>query len=55
MYIKVIIDGKLSCIRREDGACIPICDDNKDYQSYIQWLNEDNIPVEEVLLLEKNS
>ena len=32
-------------IRLEDGALIPICEDNTDYQQYLVWLSEGNEPV----------
>jgi len=33
-----------SIIRLSDGACIPICDDNTDYQAYLKWISEGNTP-----------
>jgi hypothetical protein len=36
--------NQLSGIKRNDGLCIPICDDNTDYQAYLKWLAEGNTP-----------
>lgn len=30
---------------REDGAFIPFCEDNTDYQKYLEWLAEGNEPL----------
>ena len=40
-YTKV--DEKM-VIRLSDNAYIPISDDNTDYQEYLKWLAEGNIP-----------
>jgi hypothetical protein len=32
-------------IRIEDGACIPLNEDNTDYKQYLQWLGEGNTPL----------
>jgi len=38
--------GKVSGIRRiADGASIPLCEDNTDYQAYLVWLSEGNTPT----------
>jgi hypothetical protein len=41
------IDGTLATtiLRIEDGACIPFDPANTDYQKYLQWLSEGNIPT----------
>lgn len=38
--------GKVSCIKRFDGAIIPLDPDNTDYQDYLAWLAEGNTPQE---------
>ncbi|MBV5342764.1 hypothetical protein JZU68_03815 [bacterium] len=42
-----------SVIRKEDGACIPFANGNRDYEEYKAWLTKGNTPdpaqsVEEV-------
>ena len=32
-------------IRTTDGACIPFCEDNTDYQQYLKFLEEGNQPL----------
>lgn len=32
--------GTIQCIQREDGASIPVCDDNTDYHQYLTDVEE---------------
>ena len=35
-----------SCVKRiADNAFIPFCEDNSDYQKYLEWLAEGNEPL----------
>jgi hypothetical protein len=40
MTYKLIEHGVL----RSDGACIPECEDNRDWRGYLEWLAEGNTP-----------
>lgn len=44
MY-KLTRDNK-SVIRKLDGACIPVCEGNVDYQGFKQWKLEGGVPEE---------
>ena len=38
--------GQPTCILTEDGlTAIPINPDNTDYQAYLKWLAEGNVPL----------
>jgi len=46
-YKKCSTDAKFgnvetSIIRKEDGACIPIDEQNRDYQEYLAWVAKGN-------------
>ncbi len=36
---------EISCVQRlSDNAFIPFSEDNTDYQAYLKWLEEGNVP-----------
>ncbi|MEV8518682.1 hypothetical protein ABZR86_02680 [Dyella marensis] len=35
-----------SIIRNSDGACIPICPGNRDYDEYLEWVAAGGVPDE---------
>jgi hypothetical protein len=45
--VKSILVGiEQSCVKRiEDNSFIPFDNGNTDYQKYLQWLSEGNIPT----------
>lgn len=48
MYSLIYIqpDGRVSGIRRADGATIPIAEGNADYQAFLEWNREQAIPLD---------
>lgn len=34
----------LAVIREADGATIPVCGGNRDYQEYLRWIEEGGVP-----------
>lgn len=36
---------EVSITRLSDGASIPFCVDNTDYQAYLKWVAEGNTPI----------
>ena len=48
MYKQIKIRGELSnefIVRISDNASIPFDPDNTDYQAYLKWVSEGNIPL----------
>jgi hypothetical protein len=50
MYTQIwsLLEGKIDenhISRDADGATIPFDEDNRDYQDYLAWLAEGNIPA----------
>ncbi len=45
-YKLVVNDrGENACIfRHSDNTSIPYCEDNRDYQEYLEWVAEGNTP-----------
>jgi hypothetical protein len=40
------IKGRVSTIRRlSDGGCIPVCQDNTDYQEFLEWNGKQATPL----------
>lgn len=44
IYKEQQISGKLVSILKNNRLSIPIDDQNADYQEYLQWLEEGNLP-----------
>jgi len=43
MYKEQYSEGKLNgYIRLSDNACIPMVEENMDYQAYLEWVAEGN-------------
>ena len=38
--------GKVTSIRRSDGADIPICTDNTDFQQFLEWNAKQKTPLD---------
>jgi hypothetical protein len=38
--------GKVSGIRRSDGASIPLCEDNTDYVAFLEWNATQSTPLD---------
>ena len=45
IYKKIMFDGKECAVLKNDGACIPFDPANTDYQQYLKWLEEGNVPT----------
>jgi len=50
MYKILKRNEEIRSIKRiSDGACIPFCEDNQDYQAYLEWCDEGNVAeIEEI-------
>lgn len=44
MYQKIFYNNILISIFNEEIGCIPIDENNRHYQQYLQWLEEGNEP-----------
>lgn len=38
-------EGFQNVIRLSDSVSIPFAEENSDYQAYLQWLSEGNVPT----------
>ena len=46
MYkLRNLLSGIQDIVRLSDGACIPFDPANTDYQAYLLWLEQGNVPL----------
>uniref|UniRef100_A0A6M3K6Q7 Uncharacterized protein n=1 Tax=viral metagenome TaxID=1070528 RepID=A0A6M3K6Q7_9ZZZZ len=46
MYRLAYCEGKVHSVIREDGSCIPLVEGNTDFQDFLKWNSEQEVPLD---------